>query len=60
MTNINGHCPHCNANLDGDLIINYPLSQGKTMEEALNYASFYAGWNEHNFTVSKWEPEDEE
>jgi hypothetical protein len=37
--NINGYCPHCNANLDGDLIINYPLSQGKTMDEAIKYAS---------------------
>jgi hypothetical protein len=47
MTNINGYCPHCNANLDGELVINYPLSEGKTMEEALEYAKFYAGWDEH-------------
>ena len=45
--NINGFCPYCNANLDGDLIINYPLSQGKSKEEALAYASSYEGWNEH-------------
>ena len=45
--NINGNCPHCNASLDGDLVINYPLSQGKSMEEALDYASHYAGWEEH-------------
>jgi hypothetical protein len=45
--NIHGHCPHCNANLDDDLIINYPLSQGKSMEEALRYAASYSGWNEH-------------
>jgi len=47
MNNIHGCCPHCNANLDGDLVINYPLSQDKTMEEAIEYASYYAGWDEH-------------
>lgn len=47
MKNINGYCPHCNADLDGDLVINYPLSQGKTMEEAIEYASCYVGWGEH-------------
>ena len=47
MSNIKGYCPHCNADLDGDLVIDYPLSQGKTMEEALAYAAMYAGWNEH-------------
>jgi hypothetical protein len=47
MSNINGNCPHCNADLDGDLVIDYPLSQGKTMDEALAYAAMYAGWNEH-------------
>jgi ssDNA-binding Zn-finger/Zn-ribbon topoisomerase 1 len=47
VSNINGYCPHCNADLDGDLVINYPLTQGKTMEEAFEYASFYAGWDEH-------------
>jgi hypothetical protein len=44
--NINGYCPHCKANLDGDLVIDYPLSQGKTHAEALDYARCYAGWNE--------------
>lgn len=47
MSNIHGTCPHCNANLDGDLVISYPLSQGKSMEEALRYAASYSGWNEH-------------
>ena len=51
--NINGYCPHCNADLDGDLVINYPLSQGKSMEEALRYAAFYAGWNEHK-ELNRW------
>jgi len=45
--NINGTCPHCNASLDGDLVINYPLSQGKSREEALAYAASYTGWEEH-------------
>jgi hypothetical protein len=47
MSNIHGYCPHCNANLDGDLVIDYPLSQGQSMEEALEYASEYSGWNQH-------------
>jgi len=47
MSNINGTCPHCNASLDGDLVIDYPLSQGRSREEALAYAAMYAGWNEH-------------
>ena len=45
--NIHGHCSHCNANLDGDLVIDYPLSQGKSREEALAYAASYEGWSEH-------------
>ena len=38
---IHGTCPHCKADLDGDLVINYPLSQGKSREEALAYAALY-------------------
>ena len=53
MNNINGYCPHCNASLDGDLVINYPLSQGKSMDEALRYAAMYAGWNEHG-EANRW------
>lgn len=45
--NINGYCPHCNADLDGELVIDYPLSQGKTYEEALAYAASYNGWDKH-------------
>ena len=51
--NIHGYCPHCNANLDGDLVIDYPLSQGKSMDEALEYAKFYAGWEEHG-EANRW------
>lgn len=53
IKNINGYCPHCNANLDGDLVINYPLEQGKTKEEAIEYASKYAGWTEYG-EQNKW------
>lgn len=53
MSNINGTCPYCNANLDGDLVIDYPLSQGKSMDEALAYAAMYAGWNEHG-EANRW------
>ena len=51
--NINGYCPHCNASLDGDLVIDHPLSQGKSMDEALEYAKFYDGWNEHG-EANRW------
>jgi len=46
MSNINGFCPHCKASLDGDLVIDYPLSQGKSRKEALEYAKSYVGWEE--------------
>lgn len=53
MTNIHGFCPHCNANLNGDLVIDYPLSQGKSREEALAYATSYSGWEEHG-EANRW------
>ena len=54
MTNINGYCPHCNADLDGDLVIDYPLSQGKTKEEAIAYVINYSGWTEHG-ELNRWD-----
>jgi hypothetical protein len=53
MSNINGYCPHCNANLDGDLVINYPLSQGYTPDLVLKYVASYEGWNEHR-EANRW------
>lgn len=44
--NINGFCPHCNASLDGDLVIDYPLSQGKSKEEALDKFINETGWDD--------------
>lgn len=54
MSNIHGTCPHCNADLDGDLVINYPISQGYTPDLVLEYASSYAGWNEHG-EKNRWD-----
>lgn len=51
--NINGYCPHCNADLDGDLVINYPLSQGRTMDEAFEYAKSYEGWDQYK-VLNRW------
>lgn len=51
--NIHGFCPHCNANLDGDLVIEYPLSQGKSIDEALAYAKNYCGWEKHGL-LNRW------
>ncbi len=53
-TNIHGYCPHCKANFDGDLVINHPLSEGKTQSEALEYASHYAGWEMHRAS-NRWD-----
>lgn len=54
MSNIHGYCPHCKVSLDGDLVIDYPLSQGKSMDEALAYAASYAGWNTHGES-NRWD-----
>ena len=51
--NINGFCPFCKTSLDGDLVIDYPLSQGKSLVEALEYAASYAGWSEHG-DANRW------
>ena len=51
--NINGYCPHCNTSLDGDLVIDYPLSQGQMMSEAIEYAWGYEGWDEHG-EANRW------
>lgn len=51
--NINGYCPHCNADFDGDLVTDYPRSQGKSEEEILDYAKDYCGWNEHGVN-NRW------
>lgn len=53
MTNINGFCPLCNANLDGDLVIDYPKSKGKSHEKCIAYAKVYAGWEEHG-EANRW------
>ena len=51
--NIHGYCPHCNADLDGDLVINYPLNLGQDMAEAVRYASNYSGFKEYGL-ANRW------
>lgn len=52
--NIHGHCPHCNANLDGDLIMNTAIEFfGYDKDEALAYASSYSGWDEYG-PANRW------
>jgi hypothetical protein len=53
MDNIHGYCPFCSANLDGDLVINYPLSQGYTEDLVLEYVASYEGWDEHG-EANRW------
>lgn len=52
--NIHGFCPHCNANLDGDLIMDAAIELfGYDKDEALAYAASYSGWNEHG-EANRW------
>jgi hypothetical protein len=51
--NISGYCPYCKVSFDGDLVINYPRSQGKSYEEILEYARCYAGFTEHGLD-NRW------
>lgn len=51
--NIHGFCPHCNANLDGELIISYALESNKSKEEALSYAKSYEGWDRYG-ELNRW------
>ena len=44
---IHGFCPHCNANLDGELVIALPLKKGASVDAAIEYASNFMGWKEH-------------
>ncbi len=46
MKKIDDYCPHCNANLNGELIVEHFMSTGKTREEAIKSASMYSGWTE--------------
>jgi hypothetical protein len=39
-------CRHCNFNLDGELILDFFIKQGKSKEEALETAKLYQGWEE--------------
>ena len=47
------NCPHCNANLDGELIIDTFLEQGKDYDTALRYATMYSGWEQYGLE-NRW------
>lgn len=51
--NINGFCPQCNADFDGDLIVDTFLKQGNSKEEALSSAQHFTGWDEHK-ELNRW------
>jgi len=51
--NINGYCPSCNANFDGDLVIDTFIKQGKSAEDAISWAKDYAGWTKHGI-LNRW------
>jgi hypothetical protein len=52
--NIHGNCSKCNTSFDGDLVTDYPRSQGKTEEECLEYAKSYSGWEQHGVN-NRWD-----
>lgn len=46
--NIHGYCPHCNANLDGELVtVSLEKMLGYSPEKALEQAKGFEGWEEH-------------
>lgn len=51
--NINGYCPECNYDFDGELIIDSFIEAGKTQEEALEIAKMYSGWTLHK-EANRW------
>ena len=46
-TNINGYCPQCKADLDGEKVMDTFLDKGYMYERALESAKNYAGWKEY-------------
>lgn len=50
---MNNSCPHCKVNLDGELIIESFIAQGKDYNEALRSAKYYAGWEKYGVT-NRW------
>lgn len=51
--NINGYCPHCGVDLDGESVYKTFLILGAPPLKALERASFYEGWREHGIN-NKW------
>lgn len=47
------NCPHCNSSLEGGFIIDEMRKQCDTEEQAIEYASNYAGWEEHGL-ANRW------
>lgn len=51
--NKHDNCPHCRADLNGELIIDTFKNMGKTDEEALASAKQYSGWGEYGVN-NRW------
>lgn len=52
-TNINGYCPACGVCLDGDLVLETFLKQGKPFSTALEWAKHYCGYSTHGLN-NRW------
>lgn len=50
---INNCCPYCETSLDGELIIDTFIEQGKDYNTALKYAKSYVGWEQHGL-ANRW------
>ena len=52
--NIHGYCPHCKANLDGDLVLNTALEQCEGhVKDAIRYCSYISGWEKYG-EANRW------
>lgn len=50
----NNICPHCEVNLDGELIIDTFIKQGKDYSTALKQASYFSGWEQYGLE-NRWD-----
>jgi hypothetical protein len=50
---INGRCPHCNADLDGELVIETYRKQEDGKTDPRISASFHEGWEQYG-ELNRW------
>lgn len=50
---INGHCPHCNADMDGELVYDSFIDAGYDCDIADKWAKQVSGYEKHGL-LNKW------